>query len=404
MSIPKKLLQFGAGKIGRSFIGQVFSRGGYEVVFVDIAENVINEMNKRGKYDVVIKKDDNDEILHINNIRGVNTVNQNIVIKEIASAEIIAVSVGQNGLPHIAPLIARGLLMRYEQHPDQAVDIILAENLREAAQFMKNLLKEYLPKNYPLDKLVGLVETSIGKMVPIMSKKDVGNDILKVFAESYNTLIVDKKGFKNPIPDIEDIAPKENMKAWVDRKSFIHNLGHATTAYLAYLYSPEFNYIYQALEIDEIYQQVRATMLQSAKILLKQYPDEFTLTSLTAHIDDLLQRFTNRSLGDTIYRVGKDLNRKLSSEDRLAGAIKMGIKHKMPFENILYALVCGMFFRATNESGELLKADAIIVEKFKRGGLEHILKNISGFDSQFHSEIFSKATAMKKQIQLKYYI
>ena len=31
----KKILIFGAGKIGRSFIGQLFSRAGYELVFID---------------------------------------------------------------------------------------------------------------------------------------------------------------------------------------------------------------------------------------------------------------------------------------------------------------------------------------------------------------------------------
>ena len=61
-------------------------------------------------------------------------------------------------------------------------------------------LGRYLPHDYPLNELVGLVETSIGKMVPIMSQKDLEEDPLQVFAEPYNTLIVSKKGFKNPIP------------------------------------------------------------------------------------------------------------------------------------------------------------------------------------------------------------
>ena len=39
--IKNKLVLFGAGKIGRSFIGQVFSRSGYEVVFIDINQEII---------------------------------------------------------------------------------------------------------------------------------------------------------------------------------------------------------------------------------------------------------------------------------------------------------------------------------------------------------------------------
>jgi len=43
----KKMIQFGAGNIGRSFIGQLFSRSGYEVVFVDINKELIKEVNKK---------------------------------------------------------------------------------------------------------------------------------------------------------------------------------------------------------------------------------------------------------------------------------------------------------------------------------------------------------------------
>ena len=74
---------------------------------------------------------------------------------------------------------------------------------------------------------MGLVETSIGKMVPIMKTEDLEEDPLLVYAEPYNTLILDRKGFLGDIPHIEEFALKDNIKAWVDRKAFIHNLGHA---------------------------------------------------------------------------------------------------------------------------------------------------------------------------------
>lgn len=52
----KKLVLFGAGKIGRSFVGQLFSRSGYEVVFVDILKPVIEALNKRGIYNCYYKR------------------------------------------------------------------------------------------------------------------------------------------------------------------------------------------------------------------------------------------------------------------------------------------------------------------------------------------------------------
>lgn len=353
MNIKKtnKLVLFGAGKIGRSFIGQLFSCGGYEVVFIDINEQMINELNRRTNYNVIIKGE-KEELINVRNVRGVNARDEQTLVDEIASTEILAVSIGQNGLPGIIPLIAKGLLKGYSEDPKQALDIIIAENLRNAADYFQGELIQLLPQSYPFEQLVGLVETSIGKMVPIMLKKDMESDILQVFAEPYNTLIFGKRAFKNPIPEIEGLAPKENMKAWFDRKLFIHNLGHATTAYLGYLAHPSSTFLYEVLSDNQLKAKVRNIMLQAANILLKKYPDEFTVKSLTDHIDDLLMRFQNKALGDTIFRVGCDLQRKLGAEDRLAGVIQLARELNLPYNLILQTLVCGCHFKATDQEGK----------------------------------------------------
>lgn len=391
MNVAKgnKLVIFGAGKIGRSFIGQLFSRGGYEVVFIDVFKPVIDELNRRGNYNIIVKAD-REEILNIRNVRGVLATDEEKVIKEIGTASIMAVSVGLNAIPKIIPLLARGLIKRFEAEDKIPIDIILAENLRDATEFFHVRLKEVLPADFPLDQMVGLVETSIGKMVPIMRKKDSEEDILQVFAEPYNTLILDKKAFKNAIPDIEGLAPKENMKAWVDRKLFIHNLGHATVAYLGYLYDPKFTFLYEALDIPELHQNVRVTMLQAADLLLKKYPGEFTIESLTAHVDDLLSRFKNVNLGDTIFRVGCGLSRKLSAQDRLAGAIHLAIEMNLPYDKILFALVCGCHFRSTDEEGWMFPEDIEFSRLYEKG-IKTILQEVCAFNETNEPKLFQEA-------------
>jgi len=389
-----KLVLFGAGKIGRSFIGQLFSRGGYEVVFVDVYKPIIDALNARGEYNVIIKGKQ-EAVIKVNNVRGVYASDEHLVTEEIRFAGIVATAVGQNGLPDVFPLLAKGLVTRMEQNPNLALDIIIAENLRNAAPYFETELKKYLPENYPFSKLVGLVETSIGKMVPLMTQKDMQHDILQVFAEEYNTLILDKKAFKNPIPEIAGLAPKENMKAWVDRKLFIHNLGHATTAYLGYLYNPKFVYLWEVLEIPEILKEVRETMQQSAAALLKKYPDEFTEESLQNHINDLLARFQNKALGDTLFRVGCDLPRKLGPNDRLAGAIKLAVEMDLPYQKILKALVCGCRFRATGEDGKMLGSDIEFAEIYKTG-IRNVLTRICGFDEVRDKVVIEEAEKLDK--------
>ncbi len=372
-----KLVLFGAGKIGRSFIGQLFSRGNYEVVFIDIDKNIINEISRRGSYNVLIKGDP-EEIINVRNIRGVWTGDQELVTQEIADASILAISVGLKGLEMAIQFIARGLLRRYEDNNEEPLDIIIAENLRNASSTLEKELKKILPNGYPLSRQVGLVETSIGKMVPLMKIEDMGDDILNVYAEPYNVLILDKIAFKNKLPEIEGLAPKDNIKAWVDRKLFIHNLGHACAAYFGAYRYPALKYMYEILSHAEVVNFTREAMSQSAKILQALYPGEFTSPELLDHINDLIARFQNRSLEDTVFRVGSDLLRKLGPNDRLVVPLNAGIRLNLPVDRIAEALYFGTYFRATDENGQMYEGDEQIIKLIQQDGERAFLENSCG--------------------------
>ena len=384
----KKILLFGAGKIGRSFIGQLFSQGGYEVTFVDINRDLIDSLNKNGSYPVVIKSEEGDKILVIDKVKGIYLSDHEKIYQELRDVSYIATAVGNDNLKEIIPIIAEGIKRRLEGEIFNPVDIIIAENLRNASDFFEEQLQKFLPYAYIHD-YIGLVETSIGKMVPIMTRADLEKDITQVFAEPYNTLILDKKGFKNELPDIRGLDPKENMKAWVDRKSFIHNLGHATAAYFGSLKHPERVYLYEILADEEVRIFTRNTMIQSGKILQKLYPGEFSDSDILEHIDDLIFRFQNKSLGDTVFRVGMDLYRKLGKEDRLAGAIHQAMDLEMPFSDILKSLIYGIHFRAIDENGMQYTHDIKFNGLYTQFGLEYILENICGFDPVIHSDVFT---------------
>lgn len=396
--VLNKLVIFGAGKIGRSFIGQLFSRGGYEVVFVDIYEPVIEELNRRKQYEVVFVSDQSEKSVIIGNVRGVHIGNEETLIDEITTTGLIAVSVGAMALKQISPLIAKGLLKRYtEAHNRKAVDIIIAENMRNAAEYLRNEFLKYLPHDYPIDQLVGFVETSIGKMVPLSIPGKNGDDLLKVYAEPYNTLIVDQSGFINSIPEIKGLAPKKNIKAWVDRKLFIHNMGHAATAYIGYVSDPHLIYIHQALSDRCIYKRVKETMLQTAAILIEKYPEEFSWIELTNHVEDLLNRFQNKALGDTIIRVGSDLMRKLSPDDRLAGAIRMAVSLGKAYDKVLYALVCATHFMEKESSGHSMQEDVRFVKKYGNDP-SLVLSEVCGFDPRKNPFIYQQASEINDHL------
>jgi len=374
----QKIVIFGAGKIGRSFIGQLFGCGGYKVVFVDIDPIIVNLLNEKGCYRVVIKGDQEEELI-VPNVQAISALEMDKVADAVSMAGILAVSVGKNALSKIAPIIAKGLLTRFETDPELPLDMILAENMRSAGDYMKGQLEKSLPLDYPVEKLVGLVETSIGKMVPILTIADLEKDPLLVFAEPYNSLILDRKGFKSQIPKIQGIAAKDNIKAWVDRKAFIHNLGHATAAYFGNHLHPQAVYLYEVLDDQTVYDFTREVMLQSAETLLTVYPDDFTLPDLISHIDDLLHRFRNRALKDTVFRVGQDLQRKLGMDDRFMGVVHLAIQYGKPYNKILEAMSFGFFFDAKDESG-LNSVEDLSFRESLDSDFENTLVQKCGFD------------------------
>lgn len=375
----KSILIFGAGKIGRSFIGQLFGLSDYEVIFSDVDPDIVQRLNNRRSYPVVIKKGETEETLLIPDVRAISGLDKALVAQEVSNASIVAVSVGKNALEKVIPLIADGLKIRYQINPDTPLDIIIAENMRSAGKFMHDKLADCLPEEYPIDKLVGLVETSIGKMVPIMQLSELERDPLMVFAEPYNTLILDKNGFKGDIPEVIGLSPKKNIKAWVDRKAFIHNLGHATLAYMGSFKHPQAICIYEVLEDPEVHDFVKAVMLQAARVLATVYPGDFSLEELEAHVEDLLFRFQNKALRDTIFRVGQDIPRKLGPEDRFVGIIRLAMSQKMEYDKFLEAMSYAFFFHATDENGSKPEQDKWFDQTLKKG-MEYTLKQVCGFD------------------------
>jgi mannitol-1-phosphate 5-dehydrogenase len=237
-----------------------------------------------------------------------------------------------------------------------------------------------LPADFPLDDMVGLVETSIGKMVPIMTEAQRREDPLWVFAEAYNSLILDARAFKSPIPQVPGLAPKQCIAAYVDRKLFIHNLGHAAVAYFGYQHDPYFTYIWQAVEVPEVRARAEAAMWESARALINAYPDEFTEVNQREHITDLLRRFGNRALGDTIYRVGRDLLRKLSREDRVTGALLFDAAHGESYTATAQVAAAALEFRGTDERHRLYAADEKFVNDYYPQGLDAVFSTLCGLD------------------------
>lgn len=315
-----KAVMYGAGNIGRGFIGQLLSQSGYEVSFVDVNMQVIDALNERKEYPVQILENDGDSEIIVKNVCGVNGMDIDAVASAIADADVMATAVGVNILPRITGNLAKGLQLRWAKGNFTPFNIIICENLIGADTYLRNAIGELLNDDEKkiFNETVGLVEASIGRMVPIQTPEMTKGDILRVCVEPFCTLIVDRDAFRGEIPPIKNMEAHAPFQLYIERKLYIHNMGHSMTAYLGNLKGYE--YIWQAIEDPEIERIVVRGMVSSALALSIRYNVPFK--ALYEHVEDLLYRFTNKKLGDTVFRVGRDLNRKLSPEDRLVGAMK----------------------------------------------------------------------------------
>ena len=308
---------YGGGNIGRGFIGALLSQSGYEVTFVDVVDAVVDTLNQNHKYPVRILSNEGHKDVDVLNVSAVNGNNMDAVAEVIAGADIMATAVGARILKFIVPNIVAGLRKRWAMGK-APLNIIICENLMDANKVLEEMLKAQLTEEEKaiFDQNVGLVEASIGRMVPVQMEEMKDGNPMRVCVESYGFLPVDKAAFKGEIPAITKMVPFEPFDFYIKRKLYIHNMGHATCAYLGDLLDLE--YIYQAIDVPEVRIIVQNAMLESAQALSKTYGVE--LGSIVCHIEDLLYRFTNKALKDTCGRVGGDPARKLSLEDRLIGS------------------------------------------------------------------------------------
>ena len=368
---------FGAGNIGRSFIGSIFASNGWNVTFIDANKNLVDKLNTEGEYTILVKRNNQpDEPKIITGINALHSSEHDAIIEKLSACNICATSVGQGALKFVVPQIAESVKHRAAENRPP-LDIIIAENIRNGAAFIRSIFIE----NGLNGNEAGLIETSIGKMVPIMSEADLADDPLILHAEEYNTLILDGKGFKGKIPGFPEIKAVKNIAAWVDRKLFIHNLGHAAAAYFGFEKYPERRLIADVIREPELQNHVRTAMCEASAALLAEYPSDFSKKDLDDHINDLLFRFGNLALGDTVFRVGRDLYRKLNLNDRVCGAAALCLKHGLPCNAVIDVFNSALKFEAADESGQRFGRDIEFHSQLKQVPLEKLLITALDFNS-----------------------
>ena len=374
----KTAVMYGAGNIGRGFIGKVFSEAGFHVVFIDVVMPVVDKLNADHSYPVRLVSNEDIREVTVSGVSAISGFDTEAVANAIAEADIMATAVGVNVLPRIIPNIAAGINLRSEF--GRPLDIIICENLIDADKYMRGLLEKTVSPDVRayLDSSVGLVEASIGRMVPVMTDEMRGDNLLRVWVEPYEELPVDKDAFRGEIPPIRTIVPFSPFGFYIRRKLFVHNMGHALCAYFGWMKG--YSLISQAAADDGIIDMAKAAMLDVSAALHIGYgiPKDI----IDANVYDLLGRFANKELRDSVPRVGKDPIRKLKRNDRLTGAALYCIEQGIDPSHILPAIAAA--FRFDNPEDE---AAMEIQQHIKTQGIESAVQHYCEANDDFTARI-----------------
>ena len=228
---------FGAGNIGRGFIGALFSAAGLNVTFIDVAKPIVERMNADGCYPLHIVGGEEEKIITVKNVCAVDGNDRDAALEALLNADIAATCVGAKAIKYIIPNLSAGIKARHAKGLPP-LNLLICENMMDADKYIRDeLLAPVLTAEEMED--IGLVETSVGRMVPVPKPSAEGENPLKIAVEEYGVLPVDRAAFKGEVPEIKNMVPFAPFHYYIERKLFIHNMGHAVCAYFGSLLGHE---------------------------------------------------------------------------------------------------------------------------------------------------------------------
>ncbi|MBR2961990.1 MAG: mannitol-1-phosphate 5-dehydrogenase [Alistipes sp.] len=349
----KRAIQFGAGNIGRGFIGAVLEQGGYHVTFADVNMEVIDRINADGKYVVKVMDVECQEQV-ISNISGVNSTTD-AVVEEIAQADLITTAVGVVILPRIAPAIARGIKLRRERGVEQPLNIIACENAVRASSQLRQAVVALLEGEDAAycERWVGFPDCSVDRIVPPVRTENPIDVVVEAFYE-WN---VEQAAFVGEVPHIAGMNLADNLLAYVERKLFTLNTGHAITAYLGCLKG--YSTIDESIADEQIYATVHAAMCESGLGLIAKHG--FDKEAHFKYIDKIIGRFKNPYLKDDVTRVGREPLRKLSATDRLINPTVTAIGAGVEVSHLVKGIAAALHYNNA-EDGQSVELQKLIAE------------------------------------------
>jgi mannitol-1-phosphate 5-dehydrogenase len=299
-------VHFGAGNIGRGFIGQLLHEAGYDITFVDVQQDLVDALRTQGRYAVILA-DEAEERIAVDRVTALHSVDEAEEVKErLAEADLITTAVGPSVLPILAPAIAEGLEER-ARRGGPPVNVIACENMIGGSQALRASVMEHVPNERATDEVAGFPNAAVDRIVP--EQTTGGIDVL---VEPFFEWIVDASQVSGEPPDVPGITYVEDLGPYIERKLLTVNTGHSAAAYLGYARGEKT--IDAALEDRGVYEVASKSLEETGLLLIREHG--FDPEKHREYRQKVLARFSNPRISDDVTRVARAPIRKLGRNER----------------------------------------------------------------------------------------
>lgn len=361
----KKAVHFGAGNIGRGFIGLLLEQSGYHVVFADVNETLVSTIQKEKSYRVFVK-DSTCETIEVKNIDALDS-RSDALVRQFQDAEIVTTSVGFSILPYLAPAIASGIKLRKEANVQAPLNFFACENGLHGTEHLKQAILPLLTpeEQQYLEMYCGFPNCTVDRIVPPVRSERM----LDVVVERFCEWKADRTVIKGALPEITGLIFTDKLQAYVERKLLTLNAGHAIAAYLGAIKGHKT--ILHSIQDPKIFPIVRGAMQESGAALVVRH--QFDSQDHAQYIEQIIERFKNPYLEDECLRVGREPYRKLSYGDRLILPLRMTEELGLPNRNLLLGVSAGFHYYDEQEK-QSVEMRSII----HRDGLRFAIQSLTG--------------------------
>lgn len=361
-----KALHFGAGNIGRGFIGYLLNQSGFDVCFVDVNQAMIDQLNEVGAYRIEQLDDDHTTIT----VTGVTALSsgqdKGEVLTAITEADIITTSVGVDNLKYIVPVLSEGLLAR-SKAGKRPLDVLANENAVNASSTLKALVLDAIGEQAmgELKGQVSFVNTAIDRLA---LSKEVGGETVALVEPFYEWVINRREMINYTLPALTGATYVDDLTPYIERKLYLVNMAHAATAYVGYLNGA--STIQQALQHPDILSFIQGLMHEAAAYFVDVHGVE--KETQMAYIDKVLARFMNNNISDEVTRVGRNPIRKVGPDERLVKPFTVLLDVDEPVEHFIQAIGAAYHF---NHPGD---AEAMELQQYiDEHGVDKAIGNYS---------------------------